>query len=234
MEEESQAKEKNAENARPGLIINQRQRVLFLHMEKYKSILNKYLPEHSVDLIYDWLQQYNIHLKVSKKRSSKLGDYRPPQNGKGHQITVNHDLNHFAFLITLVHEVAHLLVWEKHGNKVRAHGVEWKNIYRQLMVPFFERDIFPDDIRLALDSYFNKSYASSGSDLNLSRTLQKYDSEPGLTLETIYEGSVFRLPNGKTFKKGALIRKRYRCFCIDNKRVYLVNPLVRVELVKAP
>jgi len=112
-------------------------------MEKYKSILKKYLPEQSVDLIYDWLQQYNIHLKVSRARSSKLGDYRPPQNGKGHQVTVNHDLNRYAFLITLVHEIAHMLVWEKHGNRVKAHGREWKDVYRQMMVPFIERELFP-------------------------------------------------------------------------------------------
>ena len=227
---ESPAKEKDAVNARPGHFISLRQRALFWYMEKYKSILKKYLPEQSVDLIYEWLQQYNIHLKVSRTRSSKLGDYRPPQNGKGHQVTVNHDLNRFAFLITLVHEIAHMLVWEKHGNRVRAHGREWKDVYRQIMVPFFEQELFPEDISLALNNYLNKSYASSGSDLNLSRTLQKYDAEPGLTLEAIEDGSVFRLPNGKTFKKGALIRKRYRCIRLDNKRVYLVNPLVKVEV----
>ncbi len=230
---ENPAKEKDAVIARPGRIIKLRQRVLFLYMEKYKAILKKYLPEQSVDLIYEWLQQYNIHLKVSRTRSSKLGDYRPPQNGKGHQVTVNHDLNRFAFLVTLVHEIAHMLVWEKHGNRVRAHGREWKDVYRQIMVPFFEEELFPEDIRLALENYLNKSYASSGSDLNLSRILQKYDSEPGLTLEAIEDGSVFRLPNGKTFKKGALIRKRYRCIRLDNKRVYLVNPLVKVEVVEA-
>ncbi len=114
-----------------------------MYMEQYKTILNRYLPENSVDQIYDWLQEYNIHLKVSKKRSSKLGDYRPPQNGKGHQITVNYDLNSYAFLITLVHEIAHLLVWEKYRNKVKAHGKEWKETYRQLMAPFMESKYLP-------------------------------------------------------------------------------------------
>jgi len=206
---------------------------MFMSMEQYKAILLKYLPEPSIEQVYSWLREYNIHLKISKKRSSKLGDYRPPQNGKGHQITVNHDLNPYAFLITLVHEIAHLLVWEKYRNKVRAHGNEWKETYRELMIPFFGMDIFPDDIASALSNYLNKSYASSGSDLNLSRTLQKYDSEPGLTLENIEEGRIFSLPNGFTFKKGALNRKRYRCVRMDNNKVYLVNPLVRVTLVES-
>ena len=55
----------------------------------------------------------------------------------------------------------------------------------------------------------------------------------GLTLEQIPEGSTFSLLNGKTFKKGSLIRKRYRCVRMDNKKVYLVNPLVRVELIES-
>jgi len=203
-------------------------------MEQYKTILNKYIPEHSVNQIYDWLREYNIHLKISKKRSSKLGDYRPPQNGKGHQITVNHDLNPYAFLITLVHEIAHLLVWEKHHNRAKAHGREWKETYRKLMAPFIKTKIFPDDIRSALEKYLSKSFASSGSDLNLSRTLQAYDPDPGLTLEAIEEGSIFKLPNGKTFRKGALNRKRYRCARMDNNKVYLVSALVRVELVESP
>jgi len=126
-------------------------------MEKYKAILKKYLPEQSVDLIYEWLQQYNIHLKVSRTRSSKLGDYRPPQNGKGHQVTVNHDLNRFAFLVTLVHEIAHMLVWEKHGNRVRAHGREWKDVYRQIMVPFFEEELFPEVVLTSTSAAYFKN-----------------------------------------------------------------------------
>ena len=199
-------------------------------MAGYRTILEKYLPGTSVDKVHLLLQQYKIHLKISRKRSSKLGDYRSPHNGKGHHITVNHDLNPFAFLITLVHEIAHLIIWENYRNKVRAHGKEWKDTYRELMVPFMEMDLFPEDIHAALQFYLKKSYASSGSDLNLSRTLQKYDPNPGITLEELNEGSTFQLSNGKTFKKGSLIRKRYRCVCLDNKRTYLVNPLVKVEL----
>lgn len=199
-------------------------------MAEYKAILEKYIPTTSVDIIYEWLQKYNIHLKVSRKRSSKLGDYRPPQKGKGHQISVNYDLNEYAFLITLVHEIAHLIVWEKYKNRVKAHGKEWKDAYRELMAPIMEMKIFPEDIDEALKSYLSKSYASSGTDLKLSRTLQEYDDDQGTTLEMLKEGSTFVLPNGRKFKKGVLVRKRYRCLNLDNNRIYLVNPLVKVEV----
>ncbi len=207
---------------------------MFTYMEEYKTILQKYIPEAATDQIYQWLQEYHIHLKISRKRSSKLGDYRSPHKGKGHQITVNHDLNTYAFLITLVHEIAHMLVWEKYRNRVRAHGKEWKETYRELMVPFFKMDIFPEDVESAITNYLSKSYASSGSDLNLGRTLQKYDADQGLTLENIPEGGIFSLPNGMAFKKGTLNRKRYRCTRMDNNKVYLVNALVRVELLESP
>lgn len=203
-------------------------------MEAYKTILSKYLPEAAVEPIYIWLKDYQIHLKVSKARSSKLGDYRSPHKGKGHQITVNHNLNPYAFLITLVHEIAHQQVWEKHGNRVKAHGKEWKDTYRQLMLPFLDTSIIPDDIEKALKNYLSKSYASSGTDLNLSRVLQQYDDDPGITLEDLEEGSTFRIANGKTFVKGSLNRKRYRCTRVDNNRVYLVSALAKVEPLKSP
>lgn len=198
-------------------------------MVRYKAILEKYLPGEAVDTIYEWLQKYRIHLKISRKRTSKLGDYRPPQRGNGHGITINHDLNKYAFLITLVHEIAHLVAWEKYGNRVKAHGTEWKHEFRELMEPFFRMGIFPGDVEQALRSYLKKSYASSGSDIGLTRALHQHDDNPGITLEMLEEGSVFRLPNGRVFKKGALLRKRYRCMSLDNHRVYLVNPLVRVS-----
>lgn len=203
-------------------------------MEAYKSILSRYIPGASVEPIYNLLREYGIHLRISKARSSKLGDYRSPHNGKGHQVTVNHNLNPYAFLITLVHEIAHQQVWVKYRNRVRAHGKEWKETYRQLMTPFMGNGIFPEDVEGVLRNYMARSYASSSTDLNLSRVLQQYDNKPGLTLEEIEEGSTFRIPNGKTFIKGSLNRKRFRCIRTDNNRIYLVSALARIELLKSP
>lgn len=199
-------------------------------MEKYKAILGKYLPDNTAETIVTSLQRHKAHLRISRGRSTKLGDYRPPQNGKGHQISVNHDLNKYAFLITLVHELAHLVIYEEYGNRVKPHGKEWKQTYRLMMEPFMTDSVFPDDIHAALENYLSKSYASSGADINLSRVLQQYDDDPGIALESIAEGSIFRLSNGRIFKKGPRVRKRYRCLRLDNQRVYLVNPLARVSL----
>ena len=39
---------------------------------------------------------------------------------------MNNNLNKYSFLITITHEIAHMMIWEKHQNKVDPHGEEWK------------------------------------------------------------------------------------------------------------
>src|SRR3954463_5857713 len=97
-----------------------------------QNILAKYIPEPAVPLISDWIYHFNFKLKIKKSRQSKFGDYRP-RPGLNHLITINQDLNKYAFLMTLVHEIAHLLCYERHADRVRPHGEEWKECYRELM-----------------------------------------------------------------------------------------------------
>src|SRR5579863_8574196 len=91
-----------------------------------KSILSKYIPESAVATIADWVYVYDFKLKIKRSRSTKYGDYRPPVKGQNHQITINHDLYKYAFLNTLVHEIAHLSAWKKYGDTIQSHGKEWK------------------------------------------------------------------------------------------------------------
>ena len=200
-------------------------------MPDYKEILTKYIPNTSTDIIYDWIVESNIMLKITRSRKTKLGDYRPPQHGKGHQISVNHDLNEFSFLITLVHEIAHLKVWEVHKNNVKPHGKEWKCEFKDLMSPFIDKDIFPEELKSALIKYLSNAFASSGSDLELARILSNDDT----LLEEIPENTIFTIDEGinrRIFMKQEKLRKRYRCVCLNNKRVYLFNPLAKVIVLK--
>ncbi|MCD4679080.1 MAG: hypothetical protein K8S00_01710, partial [Bacteroidales bacterium] len=103
----------------------------------------------------------------------------------------------------------------------------------KLMDPFFELDVFPGDIKEALMKYLRNAKASTVSDLELSRVLRNYDvNNTQILLENISCDAVFKLKNGRTFKKGEKLRKRYRCMCLNNKRIYLINPLVEVIPVK--
>ena len=76
------------------------------------EVLLKYLPEHAVEPVFELIKTNSVHLKIVNERVTRHGDYRRHPSGK-HQITVNANLNKYRFLITLVHEIAHLAAFEK-------------------------------------------------------------------------------------------------------------------------
>lgn len=198
-------------------------------MNEYKIILSKYIPENAVEIIYSWIMQYKFHLQISRSRTTKLGDYRPPVRMHTHKISINYNLNKYAFLITLVHEIAHLIVWEKYKKSVKPHGKEWKTEFKYLMINFFDDKIFPKDLSNALSVYLENAFASSVSDLDLTRILNNYDNKSDfISLEELPQNTVFKIHNGRIFKKQGKLRKRYRCLCLENKKEYLFNPLAQV------
>jgi SprT protein len=195
------------------------------------EVLAQYLPEQAAPIIAKWIDYFQCEFKISKNRATKLGDYRHPFKGNGHKISVNNDLNPYAFLVTTVHEFAHLLTYNDHKNKVKPHGTEWKNNFKRMMKPFFELNIFPEDIHHTITNYLNNPAASSCTDLTLARALKKYDADLATNrIEEIPINAVFTLKDGRKFKKGERIRKRYRCLCLDNGNIYLFNPLADVLL----
>lgn len=201
------------------------------HREKYQSILTKYIPENSVIEIVDLIFQRGVHLKITKTRSTKLGDFRPAPNSRGHFITVNHDLNKYSFLITLIHEFAHLETWNTFGAGVKPHGAEWKSSFQMMMIPFLTKSVFPADVLDSLIKYLNNPSASSCVDHHLMRSLRKYDEQPKLFLEELPINSHFKLKTGREFIKGPEKRKYFTCMEVNTKRKYLVNRLAEVEPV---
>jgi SprT protein len=204
-------------------------------LERNQSILHKYIPEKAVARISEWIFTYDFKLRIKKSRSSKYGDYRPPIGKENHQITINYDMNPYAFLITLVHEIAHLTNWNKHKNSVLPHGAEWKLEFKILMNYFLYEQIFPEDVTQALKKYMQNPAASSCSDTALLRILKKYDQrQDTVLLEELPEGATFRYNKERMFIKNELIRKRFKCKEVKSNRIYLFNPLTEVELVSAP
>ena len=201
-------------------------------LTRNQSILSKYIPAPAVPLIAEWIYHFNFKLKIKKSRQSRYGDYHPPVLGRNHQITINNDLNTYAFLLTLVHEIAHLLCFERFGNRVKPHGQEWKDCYKELMRPFMRLDIFPDDVRAAIIGYMRDPGASSSSDDNLMRVMKKYDRPSDLVhLETLPMHTEF-LYNERIFIKGAKQRTRFRCAEKNTRHVYLFAGLAEVKKVE--
>lgn len=190
--------------------------------------LSTYIPNEATAQINTWLNTYNCQLKISKPRQTKLGDYRCPQKGKGHIISINNNLNPYAFLITLNHELAHMMVWEKHQNKVLPHGSEWKEMFQKLMLNFLP--LFPQDILNPLSKHLKNPKASSSQDVALTTALRTYNPYHITTIADIPIGSTFSIPNGQRFIKLKKLRKRYQCRGEHNNRLYLFSPLAEVIL----
>lgn len=197
------------------------------------TALQQYLPPGTYDAVLHYLQHYKVHLTVARERKSILGDYRHRHGNHTHRISVNGNLNPYAFLVTLLHELAHLLTFEQWGNAVAAHGREWKMLFGQLLAQFIQHNIFPDDIKTVILQSLHNPAASSCADEALLRILRKYDEkkENKLFVEDVPAGSLFLTHDGRVFQKGEKIRKRFRCLEVATKRLYLFSPVYEVELM---
>lgn len=196
------------------------------------DVLQKYLPYGAVDPCFELIKTHGVHLKIVNHRVTRHGDYRKMPDG-GHQITVNASLNQFRFLITLVHEIAHLLAFETYGRRIKPHGAEWKRTFQRLMLPFIRPEIFPSQLLPLIANHFKNPKASSSTDARLSIALKAFDPEER-SKSYVFElptGSTFRLYNGKLYKKGKKRVKRYECIELATGRLYLFQPNAEVELI---
>ena len=195
--------------------------------------LSDFLPPATYEAVAQYLHFYKIHLTITRQRKTILGDYRHQTHSSNHRISVNGNLNSFAFLITLLHEIAHLLTYEQHGNRISAHGKEWKNIYSNLLKQFLENKLFPTDIEKELKESLKNPAASSCAEDELIRVLRKYDKNinGSRLVEEIQANSLFRLSDGRIFKMGEKQRKRFKCVEVKTGKVYLFSPVYEVEIL---
>lgn len=197
--------------------------------------LKQYLPEGSFDKIIHYLHLYKVHLTVSKERKSVLGDYKHAHQGVNHRISVNGNLNKYEFLITLLHELAHLLTFETYKNRVEAHGIEWKNCFSNLLKDFIEAPIFPKDVEHVLRKSMKSPAATANGEIALLTVLRKYNTyykEGYQLLSSVKEGALFTTENGKIFRKGALRRKRYACIELKTGLNYTVSAITEVKILE--
>lgn len=199
------------------------------------ELLKRYFPEAAVTLVGEMYEQRRFRLHFNRPRNTRLGDFRPPRSPKDLcTITLNFDLNPYQMLITYVHEVAHYDVHQQFGSRrVQPHGQEWQTCFTNLLQPFLTETIFPKDVLEALKKHLNHIKASSMTDHNLQRVLRKYDKneENAVTLESLSDGTRFKLKNGLVYQKGVKQRTRYKCYCESNRRWYFVSALAKVQVV---
>lgn len=199
-----------------------------------RDILRSYIPENAIDAVCDLLNFSPVKVNIVNPRKRIHGSYRRPKpNSNYHLITVNKDLNQYTFLITLLHEIAHLQVFVK--NKSFGHGQDWKNCFRNLIEQFIVLNVFPDDVKFALARHINNVKSSDFLDIFLTKTLQKYDNEQLIEtqnlmlLEDLPKDTVFVYGNKKMEKK-SLMRKYYLCKELKTNKLYRCHPLMKVSL----
>jgi SprT protein len=206
---------------------------VYTQREAIANAFKKYIPEMFIEMVIQLFAESAVQFKIVNGRKTKLGDFRAGMNGEKHRITVNGDLNPYAFLITTLHEFAHLITYNMYQQSAAPHGEEWKAAFRKLLIPVINSGHLPKDIEHALVNSLVSMKASSCSDIHLSRVLQTYDKpkEGVEVLERLSQNTTFTL-NGRHFVKGPLRRKRFICKEVNSKKEYLVSALAQVYPVE--
>jgi len=195
--------------------------------------IEEFFPPDFRAYCLSFFDSYKFHFKIYRSRKSKLGDYRFLPLTNQHIITVNGDLNPFAFAITFLHEIAHLVTHLRHGRKVQPHGKHWKNEFSEILLPLLRSDEMPDSLRLALLEYIANPKATSCSSESLMKALREHDHHDGkVYLSEIKVGETFRFQERLFRLDKAAIRTRVTCTDLMSKRKYLINKNALVQLVQ--
>ncbi len=198
-----------------------------------KEILARHVPADAVAYCFELWQRWQFDFIVTKARSSKLGDFRWAM-GKREKITVNGNLNPYNFLVTYLHEIAHLEVHRGYKRRQPAHGEAWKSQFQALLLPVMESNIFPETILVPLLDYAKNPRASSSAHLPLMLAFRAIDkptiNSNLLTVNDIAKGELFRF-NNKIYLKGETRRTRIVCTEQNTSKGFLFVAHAWVERV---
>lgn len=198
-------------------------------------MLQNFLPEGTFEMVAPYFKNHTIHLTLTHERRSVLGDYRQPWGeDKHHRISLNINLNPYSFLITLIHELAHLQTWVHFKDSAPPHGKEWKTQFRHMLIPFIGKGIFPLDVERALIAYIRNPAASTCTDPALFKALWRYDEQkPGHKLvDDLEVGQWFETDDGRIFEKVEQLRTRCKCRDLGNGKSYYFQGIVEVKQVR--
>lgn len=200
-------------------------------LEKNKAIISKYIPEQAADRVCQLIFEYDFKLVIKQDRKGKWGDFKHRSDWNNCPvITINKGLNKYAFLITLIHEIAHCKTFREYGNKAEAHGLEWKRFFQILMNEFLNTDIMPVDILYVLRKHMQNPSASANADIQLYKVLLSYDdkTEKSFLLEYLKDGERFYF-EGEIYQRISKRRKKIECVQLNTRKKYLFSPVTEVN-----
>ena len=188
------------------------------------SVLEKFLPENALPYLKVWFGSYPCHLKITKNRNSKLGDYRKLPD-KSHQITVNGTLEPQLFFFVLTHELAHLIAFEKYGRRISPHGQEWKQTFREMLLESLE--VYQEDLKLIIKKFSKSPKANFMASPELVKYFHK-EEDGFYYIENLEIGERF-IFRKETYIIKEKIKKRYLCKNLSNGKQYLFKSVSKVE-----
>lgn len=195
------------------------------------EVFKRYLPEKSVPYCYALWKEHGIQFTISRPRKSIYGNYCR-RNGV-HFISVNGNLSPELFLVTFLHEVAHLLVCKELKYRTKPHGPEWQQAFRGLMKPMLDQQVFDPEITKCLARHLKKPSATSCADPEMHRLLlgdkdikHPYEAQ----INTLASGDVFLFRN-QTFRVIRMVRTRIECKRESTGAVYRFQPTANVVKV---
>ena len=137
--------------------------------------LEERLPEDSWRHIQGWMAPHACGIRLTRPRRSKLGDFRPARPGQPALITLNGDLAPYQLLLTLTHEIAHLMVLHRYGRRAAPHGRAWKDCFSELLNTLSQEPSLPSAFCEAIRSHAKRPTAASSRDMNLMSVLRKLE-----------------------------------------------------------
>jgi hypothetical protein len=196
--------------------------------EPFADILLRF-PEQARSLTAPLFQDYHFVFRITAPRQTRLGSFKGARNSGTPVIQINSDLGQYTFLLVFLHELAHLKVMKLYGRKAKPHGIEWKNAYRNTVQPFFDQNVFPPFLAAELRRYFVNVPATFHRDTRLINTIASAEGGKAIvTVQDIPINSSFTLTGGRKFVKIEKLRTRYKCFCPETRKYYLVSRSAQV------
>lgn len=194
------------------------------------STIQPLLPTGDVlPLIEAWTAPYDFDLKITRPRKSKLGDFKPPKPGKRSSITMNEDLGPYQFLTTFVHELAHLITWEKYGHRAAPHGKEWKQCFGALLISLAEVHPWPEVYKKAILEHATRPKSAVGGDPGLQSILLQLDGKDDeVLLQDLAPGDEFNFKT-RRFRYQKCHRTRALVLDLGNKRLYTIPLVARID-----
>lgn len=191
------------------------------------DVFDQYLPATAAIYGRQLWQQHHFQFRVSKPRRTRLGDFKALPGGSLH-VSVNADLNPYSFLLTYIHEVAHVVVHRqtqaaKRRTKPKPHGPHWRLVFQQLMQPVLTEAVYPLAILEPLRDYMSQPAATSFANPTLISALRQADPKPvgQVLLQDVPEGQAFRFAK-KTFVRGTFRRTRIVCKEVVSGKSYTI------------